>query len=110
MTKPTRNQRDDEYRLTMPEPGETLHVHVFGKGRIPGMIQFDGETKITMTDCVFINAWDERQVPLPPGLTAEEQMQTVESAWNGLTIALALVLACFVAGLMLAAAARAGWL
>lgn len=52
----------------------------------------------------------ERHVPLPPGLTAEEQMQTVESAWNGLTVSLAIVCAIMVGVLVVHAAARAGWL
>lgn len=52
----------------------------------------------------------ERHTPLPPGLTANEHRQQLPSPWTGLNIALALVLAAAVSGLLLHAAARAGWL
>lgn len=52
----------------------------------------------------------EFQAPLPPGLTAEEHLQTVKSAWNGLTVSLAIVCAIMIGVLVVHAAARAGWL
>jgi len=55
-------------------------------------------------------AKDERQEPLPPPFTAEEHLQTVQSAWNGLTVSLAIVCAIFAGVLVVHAAARAGWL
>jgi hypothetical protein len=47
---------------------------------------------------------------LPPPFTAEEHLQTVQSAWNGLTVSLAIVCAIFAGVLVVHAAARAGWL
>lgn len=52
----------------------------------------------------------ERQEPLPPPFTAEEHLQTVQSAWNGLTVSLAIVCAIMFGVLVVHAAARAGWL
>lgn len=52
-------------------------------------------------------------ISLPPGMTIEEWMQhkrPLPSPWTGLNIVLALVLAAAVSGLLLHAAARAGWL
>ena len=55
-------------------------------------------------------AMHERQEPLPPPFTTEEHLQTVQSAWNGLTVSLAIVCAIFAGVLVVHAAARAGWL
>jgi len=52
----------------------------------------------------------EREEPLDLGVTPDEFHQQLPSPWTGLNIALALVLAAAVSGLLLHAAARAGWL